>query len=105
MTEQGKDNKIIKFLAPDLETQKGIRNTFKDISYYLIIAIVTIIAVFIVPLFSGCLYGDFGLYFPKTKEAWILFWAIRLGVSFGNIAIEPLSKDTMKHPCTAAGTI
>ena len=46
-TSNKKENKIRKILAPDLEKQKEIRTTFRDISYFLIIGIISIIVVYL----------------------------------------------------------
>ena len=95
-TSNKKENKIKKILAPDLETQKELRTTFRDISYFLIIGIISIIVVFIIPLISGAVYGDIGMYFPKTTEGWIVYWCIRGGSVVGNVAVFVLFKQQAK---------
>ena len=95
-TSNKKENKIRKILAPDLEKQKEIRTTFRDISYFLIIGIISIIVVFIIPLISGAVYGDIGMYFPKTTEGWIVYWCIRGGSVVGNVAVFVLFKQQAK---------
>lgn len=92
METSKEESKIKKFLAPDLNKQREIKNTFKEISYYLIIGLISIIIVFVIPLVSGALYGDFGMYFPKTTEGWILYWCIRGGSAGGNVALFVLFK-------------
>jgi len=96
-------NKFKQFLAPDLDKQREFKNTFKEISYYLIIGLISIIIVFVVPLISGALYGDFGLYFPQTPEGWLIYWCIRGGSAAGNVALFVLFKqqaktNVKKHP-------
>ena len=95
-TSNKKENKLKKILAPDLETQKELRTTFRDISYFLIIGIISIIVVFIIPLISGAVYGDIGMYFPKTTEGWIVYWCIRGGSVVGNVAVFVLFKQQAK---------
>ena len=95
-TSNKKENKLRKILAPDLEKQKELRTTFRDISYFLIIGIISIIVVFIIPLISGAVYGDIGMYFPKTTEGWIVYWCIRGGSVVGNVAVFVLFKQQAK---------
>lgn len=66
------DNKIRKIIAPDVEVRKEIRKTLNDYAYYIIIFLISLLVIFIPPLFAGCLQGNIGIAFPKTAEGWIL---------------------------------
>lgn len=92
METSKEDNKIKKILAPDLNKQREIKNTFKEISYYLIIGLISILVVFVIPLISGALYGDMGMYFPKSVQGWILYWCIKGGSALANVALFVLFK-------------
>lgn len=94
--ETSKESKLKKIVAPDLETRNAIRSTFREISYYLIIGIVSIIIIFVVPLISGALYGDFSIYFPKTPEGWLVYCSLRGGTALGNVAMFVLFKQQAK---------
>ena len=56
-------------IAPSVESRKEIRTTLNDYAYYIIIFLVSLLVIFVPPLFAGCLQGDIGLAFPKTMEA------------------------------------
>ena len=56
-------------IAPSVESRKEIRATLNDYAYYIIIFLVSLLVIFVPPLFAGCLQGDIGLAFPKTTEA------------------------------------
>jgi len=83
---------IEKILAPDSTAREEIRNKFKDISYYLIIALISIVVVFVVPLLSGALNGDLGYYFPSTAEGWFIYLTLKIGTAFGNVGIFVMFK-------------
>lgn len=91
-TSNQSQSKIRSLIAPDVEKRKELRATFKEISYYLLIGIISIIAVFVIPLLSGCVQGDFKMNFPTTTEGWIIYWAISGGSAAGNISIFVLFK-------------
>lgn len=97
------ENKIKEIFAPDIEERQHRSQTFKEISIYLIIALISIGVITIVPLLSGCLKGDIGFGFPTTVEGWILYWSINGGTTGGNIALFILFKqqaliNSKKHP-------
>lgn len=80
-------------IAPSVEQRRKRVDSFKSIAYYLVIGFVLIIVTFIVPLLSGGItMGDFGYNLPKTKEAWIVFWAVNIGTVFGNLCLFALFK-------------
>lgn len=90
---------IKKALAPDVNERQRRAEAFKNVSLYIIIALISIIVVFIVPLLSGCLHGDIGMNFPTTMEGWILYWTINGGTTAGNIALFVLFKTQAKINC------
>ena len=101
--QQQQQSKIRSLIAPDVERRKELRSTFKEISYYLLIGIISIIIIFVVPLLSGCIQGDFRMNFPTTVEGWIVYWAISGGSTAGNVSIFVLFKlqaktNSRKHP-------
>lgn len=91
--------KIKDILVPNYESRKKRIQTFKDISIYLIIALIAIIVSFVVPLLSGCLKGDIGMNFPTTAEGWILYLSINGGTTAGNVALFILFKQQAKINC------
>lgn len=62
------ESKLAKIIAPDVEARKEIRKTLNDSAYFIIIGLISLLAVFIPPLFMGCLSSDIGLAFPKNLE-------------------------------------
>lgn len=86
-------------LAPNVETRKEISKKLNDSAYFIIIGLISLLVVFIPPLFMGCLASDIGLAFPKTLEGWIL-WAIMNGsTAIANISILVLFKLQAKKNC------
>ena len=53
-------------VAPDVEQRKIIRVKINDYAYFAIIGLISMLSVFIPPLFMGCLQSDIGLAFPKS---------------------------------------
>jgi len=84
--------KLEMIVAPDILTRKKLTDKLKEISYYLIVGIVSIIMMFIVPLISGSLYGDVGLYFPSNTEGWIIYVVLKVALAVGNVSIFVLFK-------------
>lgn len=66
------ESKIKKLIAPDVSARKEIRKTLNDSAYFIIIGLISLLSVFIPPLFMGCLSSDIGLAFPKSVEGWVL---------------------------------
>lgn len=86
------ENKVRDLIAPSKQKSKEIHDKVRDVGNYILIALISIIVCFVVPLVSGCLDGDLGLNFPKTKEAWIIWIVIKLGSALSNVAIFVLFK-------------
>ena len=79
-------------IAPSVESRKEIRTTLNDYAYYIIIFLVSLLVIFVPPLFAGCLQGDIGLAFPKTMEAWILWGVLNGATAIANISLFILFK-------------
>lgn len=79
-------------ITPDVEDRKEIRKTINDAAYFIIIGLISLLAIFIPPLFMGCLSSDVGLAFPKTLEAWILYIILNSSTAIANISLLVLFK-------------
>ena len=66
------ENKLKKIIAPDVEARKEIRTKLNDYAYFIIIFLISLLVIFVPPLFAGCLQGDISIMFPKNMEGWIL---------------------------------
>ena len=97
--ETSNQSKIKNLVAPDAERRRATQEKLKEISCYLLIGIISIITIFVVPLLSGSIQGDFKMCFPKTAEGWIVYWAISGGSALGNISIFVLFKLQAKINC------
>lgn len=86
------ENKLRKLVAPDVEARKEIRKTLNDSAYFIIIGLISMLAVFIPPLFMGCLSSDIGLAFPKNIEGWILYIIMNTSTAIANISLLVLFK-------------
>lgn len=86
------DSKLKKLIAPDVEARKEIRKTINDSAYFIIIGLISLLAVFIPPLFMGCLSSDIGLAFPKSLEGWILYGIMNASTAIANISLLVLFK-------------
>lgn len=85
-------NKIEEFFAPSVETRKRIKKAVNDYAYYFIIALISMIVMFVPPLCAGCLQGEVGLFFPKTLEGWILWGLVNGASAIGNVSLLILFK-------------
>ena len=83
---------VKKLIAPDVEARKEIRKTINDSAYFIIIGLISLLAVFIPPLFMGCLSSDIGLAFPKSLEGWILYGIMNGSTAIANISLLVLFK-------------
>lgn len=79
-------------ITPDVEDRKEIRKTINDAAYFIIIGLISMLTIFIPPLFMGCLSSDIGLAFPKTLEAWILYIILNGSTAIANISLLVLFK-------------
>lgn len=86
------DNKFKKLVTPNVDDRKEIRRTINDSAYFIIIGLISMLTVFIPPLFMGCLSSDIGLAFPKTLEAWILYGILNGSTAVANISLLVLFK-------------
>ena len=88
-----KEKNFIKdLITPNVEARKEIRKTLNDSAYFIIIGLISMLAVFIPPLFMGCLSSDIGLAFPKTLEGWILYGVLNGSTAIANISLLVLFK-------------
>lgn len=85
-------NKVEELFVPSVETRKRIKKAVNDYAYYFIIAIVSMIVMFVPPLCAGCLQGEVGLFFPKTLEGWILWGLVNGASAIGNVSLLVLFK-------------
>lgn len=74
-------------VGPDFETRSEFFDQVKNIAYYIMIGLVSLLMMFVVPLFAGSLAGDYKLFFPETTEAWIIYIIMRSANCVGNIAM------------------
>lgn len=86
------ESKLAKIVAPDVEARKEIRKTLNDSAYFIIIGLISLLAIFIPPLFMGCLSSDIGLAFPKSMEGWILYAIMNGSTAIANISLLVLFK-------------
>ena len=73
--ENNKFDQLKDLIAPDIETRKATRKAINDYAYYVMIALVSLLVVFIPPLVYGSVTGDLQTAFPQTPLAWVL-WGI-----------------------------
>ena len=79
-------------VAPDVEQRKIIRVKINDYAYFAIIGLISMLSVFIPPLFMGCLQSDIGLAFPKSMAGWILWFIMNGSVAIANVCLLVLFK-------------
>ena len=92
-------NVFEKLVAPDVSLRKEIYTKINDSAYYVIVILISLLSVFIPPLFMGCLYSDIGMAFPKNLEGWILWGILNGAISVANISILVLFKLQAKKGC------
>ena len=70
MEQNNKEEKfgIKNLVAPDVDTRREVRTKLNDYAYYIIIFLISLLVIFVPPLFAGCLQGDIGIAFPKSTE-------------------------------------
>lgn len=92
--ENNMENKTLldKIIAPDREQQRKHREAIKNVMYYFLIGVISLIAAVVVPFFAGGITGDFALYFPKSTIGWIVYWLIRGGSALLNVCVFALFK-------------
>lgn len=90
-------------IAPDVDKRKKIREGLNNSACYIIIGLVSLLAIVIPPLINGCLNSDIALSFPQNLEGWILWGLLNGGMAAGNISLLVLfkiqaKKDVKDHP-------
>lgn len=83
---------IKKLVTPNVDDRKEIRVKLNDAAYFIIIGLISMLAVFIPPLFMGCLSSDIGLAFPKNTAGWILWCVLNISTAVANICLLVLFK-------------
>lgn len=90
-------------LVTNVEERVAKKEAMNQYAYYIMIAIIALLATFVPPLIIGGIKGDFGLVFPETVSGWIV-WAILQTASItANISILVFfklqaKKNSLKHP-------
>ena len=97
--EEKKRSKLEKFVSPDINTRKEIRKTLNDSAYFIIIGLISLLVIFLPPLFTGCLAGEIGLAFPKNAAGWILWCTCNISTAIANISLLVLFKLQAKKNC------
>lgn len=90
--EEKKKNKLERIVAPDVSQRKEIRRKLNDSAYFIMIGLISMLTVFLPPLFMGCLSSDIGLAFPKNLEGWILWTIMNVSTAIANISLLVLFK-------------
>lgn len=90
--EEKKKSKIERIVAPDVSQRKEIRRKLNDSAYFIMIGLISMLTVFLPPLFMGCLSSDIGLAFPKNLEGWILWTIMNVSTAIANISLLILFK-------------
>ena len=83
---------IKKLVTPNVDDRKEIRVKINDAAYFIIIGLISMLTVFIPPLFMGCLSSDIGLAFPKNAAGWILWCVLNISTAVANICLLVLFK-------------
>ena len=78
--------------APDVDARKEIRVKINDYAYFAIIGLISLLVIFIPPLFMGCLSSDISIAFPKSVEGWILYGIMNGSTAIANICLLILFK-------------
>lgn len=87
-----KKNILERVVAPDVSARKEIRRKLNDSAYFIMIGLISMLTVFLPPLFMGCLSSDIGLAFPKNLEGWILWSIMNVSTAIANISLLVLFK-------------
>lgn len=90
--EEKKKSKLERIVAPDVSQRREIRRKLNDSAYFIIIGLISLLTVFLPPLFMGCLSSDIGLAFPKNLEGWILWSIMNVSTAIANISLLVLFK-------------
>ena len=91
------DPNIRKIVSPDISTREEFKEAINKYSIYMVIVLVTFMAVIVPPLVAGSLYGDVGIFFPKNAEGWVLWAITNGGTSIANVSLLVLFKQQAKR--------
>lgn len=97
--EERRKSKLEKIVSPDINTRKEIRKTLNDSAYFIIIGLISLLVIFLPPLFTGCLSGDIGMAFPKNAAGWFLWSMTNVSTAIANISLLVLFKLQAKKNC------
>lgn len=92
------DNSMDSFVL-SLDQRKKIRKALNKNAFYIVIAISSLLLMFITPLVAGSIQGDVSIYYPKTVSGWILWSMTNGAAAFGNVSILVLFKLQAKRNC------
>lgn len=82
-----------------VDQRKRIRKALNKNAFYIVIAISSLLLMFITPLVAGSIQGDVSIYYPKTVSGWILWSMTNGAAAFGNVSILVLFKLQAKRNC------
>lgn len=81
-----------KILVVDYDARVKAKEVVNQYAYYLMIAIISILATFIPPLLLGAIGGEISLNFPSTVDGWVLWVMINGSTALANISLLILFK-------------
>lgn len=82
-----------------ISNMEELKSRLSAWAYYIVIAIVSAIAILVPPICAGGIQGDVGIYFPSDEAGWLL-WGISNGaVVVVNLSILTLFKLQAKRNC------
>jgi len=79
-------------MISDMEISKKITGVINEKIYYLIIGVISMLAMIVPPLMDGALNGSLALAFPNTFDGWVVYLIMQIGASACNIGIFILFK-------------
>ena len=86
-------------LIISVDQRKKIRKALNRNAFYIVIAISSLLLMFITPLVAGSVQGDVSIYYPKTVAGWVLWSMTNGAAAFGNVSILVLFKLQAKRNC------
>lgn len=95
--------KIKDFLVTDIDSRIATKEKVNQYAYYIMILLVAILAIFVPPLTTGALAGDFSIAFPKKWQGWLVWGIINGSSAIANVSILVFfklqaKKNSMNHP-------
>lgn len=76
-----------------------IKSKLNAWAYYIIVAVVSTIAILVPPICAGGIQGDVGIYFPSDEAGWLLWGISNACVIVVNLCILTLFKLQAKRNC------